>query len=501
MIGRTNAAVGTVKNPYIAKSEAEMAKYCDAKYAGAFVKFLDPAYNFSVPKTFTSHLYIPGKPQKTTEVLNFNFDWTRDREEVLSLIKEILSSHNSDKVKILHMTTTETPKVFEFYIQKGTNPDNSEAYAIMLINPQGFGDDTTPHATPLWAYNAKVGCSIGTEVIQVPQGETAWSQETIDTFYNTNNINGWGGVKLDSKLAEGIGITTYMTYAFFGAATDRVITVTEYLPEATPLFMVADHSQLYKHAHIYQIIKSDEIVSKYIAASPLTIGDPLANATIKFNTNMNYDQVMNLMYQIPWNEAFIQDYDGVSYYYCIFNNNPDMGYSSYTGEKFDESEQFWKGLAGIIFVKFVTDKYTDYAIMVGGGGWAWVSDHEHFSGDVDGWQMTQATIPTTIEGYNFTQDAIITRINAQDIVNQLFSKTTFTALSSDFKYEAMRYNRDGHPTYFCSPVGNYIDVNIDEANKILQDNRNLGKIYRFSGASESGNYHVGDYYIVEEVTE
>lgn len=173
MIGRTNAAVGTVKNPYIAKSEAEMAKYCDAKYAGAFVKFLDPAYNFSVPKTFRSYLYIPMPPQKTTEVLNFNFDWTRDREEVLSLVKEILSSHNSDKVKILHMTTTETPKVFEFYVQKSFNPDNSDAYAIMLINPQGFGDDTTPHVTPLWAYNAKVGCSIGTEVIQVPQGETA----------------------------------------------------------------------------------------------------------------------------------------------------------------------------------------------------------------------------------------------------------------------------------------------------------------------------------------
>ena len=117
--------------------------------------------------------------------------------------------------------------------------------------------------------------------------------------------------------------------------------------------------------------------------------------------------------------------------------------------------------------------------------------------------MTQATIPTIAEaeGYNFTQDATITRINAQNIINQLFSKTNFTILSSDFKYEAMRYNRDGHPTYFCSPVGNYIDVNIDEANKILQDNRNLGKIYRFSGASESGNYHVGDYYIVEEVIE
>ena len=149
MIGRTNAAVGTVKNPYIAKSEAEMAKYCDAKYAGAFVKFLDPAYNFSVPKTFTSHLYIPEKPQKMTEVLNFSFDWTRDREEVLSLVKEILSSHNSDKVKILHMTTTEFPKVFEFYVKKGFNPDNSDAYVIMFIAPQGDENGSSPIGTPI----------------------------------------------------------------------------------------------------------------------------------------------------------------------------------------------------------------------------------------------------------------------------------------------------------------------------------------------------------------
>lgn len=47
------------------------------------------------------------------------------------------------------MTTTETPKVFEFYVQKGFNPDNSDAYAVMLINPQGFRDDTTPHITPI----------------------------------------------------------------------------------------------------------------------------------------------------------------------------------------------------------------------------------------------------------------------------------------------------------------------------------------------------------------
>lgn len=171
MIGRTNAAVGTIKNPYIAKSESEMAKYCDAKYAGAFVKFLDPAYDFSVPKTFTSYLYIEVKPQKSTETLNFSFDWTRDREEVLGLVKEILNSHNSDKVEVLHMTTTNTPKIFEFYVQKGVNPDNSEAYALILVNPQGLGDDTTPQVTPLWAYNVKVGCSIGTDVVEVPEGE------------------------------------------------------------------------------------------------------------------------------------------------------------------------------------------------------------------------------------------------------------------------------------------------------------------------------------------
>ena len=89
MIGRTNAAVGTVKNPYIAKSEAEMAKYCDAKYAGAFVKFLDPAYNFSVPKTFECGLFGATSSGQFDVRIDFIFDDRREIKEVEEIEIEI----------------------------------------------------------------------------------------------------------------------------------------------------------------------------------------------------------------------------------------------------------------------------------------------------------------------------------------------------------------------------------------------------------------------------
>ena len=101
MIGRTNAAVGTVKNPYIAKSEAEMAKYCDAKYAGAFVKFLDPAYNFSVPKTFECGLFGTTSSGQLDIRIDFIFDDRREIKEV----EEILDNVVVENDQLLLLTT------------------------------------------------------------------------------------------------------------------------------------------------------------------------------------------------------------------------------------------------------------------------------------------------------------------------------------------------------------------------------------------------------------
>ena len=101
MIGRTNAAVGTVKNPYIAKSEAEMAKYCDAKYAGAFVKFLDPAYNFSVPKTFECGFFGNTSSGQLDIRIDFLFDNRREIKEVEEILDKVIVEND----KLLLLTT------------------------------------------------------------------------------------------------------------------------------------------------------------------------------------------------------------------------------------------------------------------------------------------------------------------------------------------------------------------------------------------------------------
>lgn len=103
MIGRTNAAVGTVKNPYIAKSEAEMAKYCDVKYAGAFVKFLDPAYNFSVPKTFECGLFGNTSSGQLDIRIDFLFDNRREIKEIEEILDKIIVE--SDQLLLLTTLT------------------------------------------------------------------------------------------------------------------------------------------------------------------------------------------------------------------------------------------------------------------------------------------------------------------------------------------------------------------------------------------------------------
>ena len=500
MIGRTNAAVGTVKNPYIAKSEAEMAKYCDAKYAGAFVKFLDPAYNFSVPKTFECGLFGTTSSGQLDIRIDFIFDDRREIKEV----EEILDNVVVENDQLLLLTTltyvngnneTVTCKV---YGCKSSTTNAKGIYAEYLRN-------SVTDRYLVWQKGLTTNINDSVLTFFIDQGmnytdfNDAEKQELLGLIAPNE---GWlYPIRSDSFLGD----ADYMGISMFALALvfyneNRNITITQMLPGAEKLYVMPGLSSKYLDGHYYRIEQTDNFVTKYIAASPLAIGDPLANAIIKFNTDMDYDQVMDLMYQIPWNEAFIQDYDGMSYYYCIFNNSPDAGYSTYTGEKFDESEQFFKGVASIVFVKFATDEYVNYGILAGGGEWAWVSDPQHMGGDVKGWQTTQITIPTTIEGLSFTQDATITRINAQNIINQLFSKTTFNSEGIKPVYKAILYNEDGKATPLGVPVGAIYKSSNSEINNVLSQQENLGKIYKYYGYSE-GKYITGNYYIVEEVTE
>lgn len=501
MIGRTNAAVGTVKNPYTAKSEAEMAKYCDAKYAGAFVKFLDPAYYFSVPKTFECGIFGLSNGQFDSRI-DFIFDNRREIKEVEEVLDKIIVE--SDELILLTTLTyvngkneTSTCKIY------GCKSSTTNSKGIYAEYPR----DTSFDRYLMWQKGLTTNINDSMLTFFINQGmnytdfNDAEKQELLKLIAPNE---GWLYPLTDGYINNDDNVD-YMGISMFALTIlayneNKNITITQMLPGAEKLYVMPGLSPKYLDGHIYQIIKSDEIVSKYIAASPLTIGDSFAGATIKFNTEMNYDQVMNLMYQIPWNEGYIYDGDGTAYYYCIFNNAPDMGYSTYTGEKFDESKEFWKAISGIIFVKFATDEYTDYGIILGGENWIWVSNHQNLGGNTDGWQVTQVTIPAATGDSSFTQDPTITRINAQDIVNQLFSKTTFTTLSSDFKYEAILYNEDGKASPLGVPVGAIHKSSNREIDNVLSQRENLGKIYKYCGYSQ-GKYITNNYYIVEEVTE
>lgn len=94
-----------------------------------------------------------------------------------------------------------------------------------------------------------------------------------------------------------MGITMF-ALTLVGYNENRNITVTQMLSGAEKLYVMPGLSSKYLDGHYYRIEQTG-VATRYVAVSPLAIGDALAGATIQFNTGMGYDQVMDLMYQIP----------------------------------------------------------------------------------------------------------------------------------------------------------------------------------------------------------
>ena len=100
-----------------------------------------------------------------------------------------------------------------------------------------------------------------------------------------------------------LGDADYMGISMFALALvfyneNRNITITQMLPGAEKLYVMPGLSSKYLDGHCYRIEQTG-VATKYNAASPLAIGDALAGATIQLNMGMSYDQVIDLMYQIP----------------------------------------------------------------------------------------------------------------------------------------------------------------------------------------------------------
>ena len=501
MIGRTNAAVGTVKNPYIAKSEAEMAKYCDAKYAGAFVKFLDPAYNFSVPKTFECGIFGTTSSGDFNSRIDFIFDNRREVKEIEEILDKIIVE--SDKLVLLTTLTyvngkneTSTCKIY------GCKSSTTNSKGIYAEYPR----DTSFDRYLMWQKGLTTNINDGILTFFIDQGRNytdlnnaekqeilkliapneGWLYPLTGNFINNND--------------DYMGITMFaLTLVAYNE--NRDITITQMLSGAEKLYVMPGLSSKYLDGHCYRIEQTG-VATKYSAASPFSVGDNLAGASFNINTALGVEEVINILETVPWDDGMVSTHDGWYSNYNIFNNPPDFGESTYTGTgKFDESDQYIKGLMGIVFMKLVTDKVSYVIASMGYNGdksFIWSNSPDFEGGGQIGWYSTSGIFAASGEGV--TQDAKVTQINNPEILNQLISKTTFNSEGIKPVYKPILYNEDGKASPLGVPVGAVHQSSDFEINSVLSQRENLGKIYKYCGYSQ-GKYVTNNYYIVEEVTE
>lgn len=503
MIGRTNAAVGTVKNPYIAKSEAEMAKYCDAKYAGAFVKFLDPAYYFSVPKTFECGIFGTTSSGDFNSRIDFIFDNRREVKEIEEILDKIIIE--SDKLILLTTLTYVNGKnetsICKIYGCKSSTTNSKGIYAEY---PRSGSSDrylmwqkglTTNINDSVLTFFIDQGMNYTDfnnaekqELLKLIAPNEGWLYPLTDNYINNDNNVDYMGISM-------------FALTILGYNENRNITITQMLPGAEKLYVMPGLSSKYLDGHCYRIEQTG-VATKYSATSPFSVGDNLAGASFNINTALGIEEVVNILETVPWDDGMVSTHDGWYSYYNIFNNPPDFGESTYTGTgKFDESDQVNRGLMGIVFMKLVTDKVSYVIASMGYNGdknFIWSNSPDFEGGGQIGWYSTSGVFAASWQGV--TQDAKITRINNPEILNQLISKTTFNSEGIKPVYKAILYNEDGKASPLGIPVGAIHESSDREINNVLSQRENLGKIYKYCGYSQ-GKYVTNNYYIVEEVTE
>lgn len=500
MIGRTNAAVGTVKNPYIAKSESEMAKYRDAKYAGAFVKFLDPAYeNFTVPVTY--QYGIRGNSGSNLDYyIGFIFDNRKDIKEVENILDKFITVEN-ELITITTMTyvngKNETQTVKIYGCKNGTSK------AIYAEYPRNSSIDRY-----LMWHNGITDLNDSILSFYIDQGET-WAEilanwddndKQLQLNYLKENIGWIDFPDKETYQKDSYGGISMLILTLLWYNENRNLTITQMLSGAERLYVMEGLSSIYQDGQVYQVSQSG-VITKYNAESPLSVGDTFANGSFNLNTNLSEDEVIALLEQIPWDQGYI--IDNYYFYYNILNNDPDYGYSTYTGTDFENTEQFGKGLMGISLFKGNLDDLgvvygiASYGYNNGDKVWLWTCS-KPFDWGVDeyGWQVSSATFAHDL-GADPAQDATITRINNQNIINQLFSKTNFTSLGTVPSYSLEQYNIDGKITCIGKPLGSLLKSTGAEMIDILSHSKNYGKLYKYTGYSTS-DYTMNNYYIVED---
>lgn len=470
----------TAENPYVATTEAEMRAYLAEEYTGSFVRFENARYrNITLPYLLSNVVTMGAFDSYLAQSrMNKYIDyWT-----VYNNNRKIFSSNGRQNFTVSGISVYQDVW-HNIYAYKYRNNDGSYCRALVgtvHILAQG---DTNPDYTAFLLYldgyiandtvfpnypddyeGSTLTGTIGT-VDENAISYSGWYQEG-DPDFTTDIVPDYGAKPgyqtMSWSITKAYGNNGAVTYLYSDAA---LIIYSIFQRYGT----VDETSQLYKELGVYRVNKKIESIPKWTNAQPLQVGDTYAGATVYFNTNLSYDDVVALISTIPDSE-FNQ---GMS---AVFNMDNPINVS-------DESVLYKAGLG--LIVQRVPGTFNSLLSMSIDG------DDYNVITKENGWRVTSLLLKPSLDGV--TQDATITKINYPDIVGQLVGKSaTFTKGAPE---QVTTYSLE--LMLDAGEIDEWVAPNDSVSFSDFIKPSNIGKIVRLTGYADPG-YKKGALYILTE---
>lgn len=479
-------AGSTAENPYIATTDTEMLAYLAEEYAGSFVRFENARYrNITLPYLLSNAVTMGAFDSYLAQSrMNKYIDyWTIDNNN-----RKIFSSNGRQNFTVSGISIYQDVW-HNIYAYKYRNSDGSYCRALVGTVHILVKGNTNPGYTAFLLYldgyiaNDTVfpnypddyeGSTL-TETIGTVQEDaisySGWYQEG-DPDFTTDIAPDYGakpGYKTMSwSITKAYGNNGAVTYLYSDAALIIYSIFQRYGP-------ADETSRLYKELGVYRVNKKVESIPKWTNAQPLQVGDTYAGATVYFNTNLSYDDVVALISTIPDSE-FNQDVS------AVFNMDNPININ-------EEDATFLKAYLGILIQKVSGIFDSMVSISIDG-------DNINIITKENGWRVTSLLFKPSLElseEFTVTQDATITKINYPDIIGQLVGKSaTFTKGAPE---PITTYSLE--LVLDAGEIDEWVAPNDTASFSDFIKPSNIGKIVRYTGTDASG-YKQGALYIITE---
>lgn len=476
----------TAENPYVATTEAEMRAYLAEEYVGSFVRFENARYrNITLPASLPNSVTMGAFDTYLAQSrMNKYIDyWT-----VYNNNRKIFSSNGRQTFTILG-TSIYQDVWHNIYAYKYRNSDGSYCRALVGTVHTLAQGDTNPDYIAFLLYidgyiandtvfpnypddyeGSTLTGTIGT-VDENAISYSGWYQEgdpdyAIDIAPNYGYKPGYR--TMSWSITEAHGNNGAVTYLYSDAALIIYSIFQQY-------GRVDETQQQYKELGVYRVNKKIESIQKWTNAQPLQVGDTYAGATVYFNTNLSYDDVVTLISTIPDSE-FNQ---GIS---AVFNMDNPINVN-------DVDATFYKAYLGIL-IQGVPGIFNSLLSMSIDG------DDLNIITKENGWRVTSLLFKPSLElseEFTVTQDATITKINYPDIIGQLVGKSaTFTKGAPE---QVTTYSLE--LMLDAGEIDEWVAPNDSVSFSDFIKPSNIGKIVRLTGYADPG-YKKGALYILTE---